>query len=181
MHGPSSNFRPAPDPDASKPIQALYYANRGWAVLPLHSVEGGRCTCGDVTCKSPGKHPRAQLGVKDASTNSSQIGLWWRWWPSSNVGIATGVVSGLIVLEIDPRNGGDTSYEQLRKQFPAAFAELLEVRIGAGDTHLYFECRSPTPSRANILPGIDVKGDADFVVAPPSLEVGGSRYQFASS
>ena len=95
--------------------------------------------------------------------------LWWRWWPSANVGIATGVASGLLVLDIDPRNGGDASYEQLRKQFPAAFAELLEVRTGSGGTHLYFECRSPTPSRANILPGIDVKADGDYVVAPPSL------------
>ena len=119
--------------------------------------------------------------MKDASAHSSQIDLWWRWWPNANVGIATGVASGLLVLDIDPRNGGDASYEQLRKQFPAAFAELLEVRTGSGGTHLYFECRSPTPSRANILPGIDVKADGDYVVAPPSLDVGGSRYQFASN
>ena len=93
-----------------------------------------------------------QYGVKDASTLSWQIQRWWKFWPSANVGIATGVASGLLVLNIDPANGGDASYEQLRKQFPAAFAELLEVRTGSGGTHLYFECRSPTLSRANILP-----------------------------
>ena len=62
-----------------------------------------------------------------------------------------------------------------------AFAELLEVRTGSGGTHLYFECRSPTPSRANILPGIDVKADGGYVVAPPSLHVSGSRYRFVSN
>jgi hypothetical protein len=96
------------------------------------------------------------------------------------VGIATGSASGLLVLEIDARNGGDASYDQLRKKDPAAFTELLEVRTGSGDTHLYFECRTPTPSHANILPGIHVKANADYVVAPPSLDVGGS-HQFASS
>ena len=148
---------------------ALYYASRGWPVLPLYSVEGGCCTCGDATCRSPGKHPRTQHGVKDASANSWQIHRWWKWWPNANVGIATGVPSGLVVFDIDPRNGGDVSYEQLRKEYPAAFAELLEVRTGSGGTHLYFECRSPTPSRANIRPGIDVKADGGYVVAPPSL------------
>ena len=97
------------------------------------------------------------------------------------MGIATGVASGLLVLDVDPANGGDASLEQLRNEFPDAFEELLEVRTGSGGTHLYFECRSPTPSRANILPGIDVRADGDYVVAPPSLGVGGSRYQFASN
>src|SRR5258707_9686763 len=112
MHGPSrSSAQPEPHPDASSLNRALDYASRGWPVLPLYSVEGGRCTCGDVNCRSPGKHPRTQHGVKDASAHSSQIGLWWRWWPSSNVGIATGVASGLLVLDIDPRNGGEASLE----------------------------------------------------------------------
>jgi hypothetical protein len=97
------------------------------------------------------------------------------------VGIATGVASGLLALDIDPQNGGDASYKQLRQQFPAEFAQPLEVRTGSGGTHLYFECRSPTPSLANILPGIDVKADADYVIAPPSLDVAGSHYQFASN
>ena len=72
--------------------------------------------------------------MKDASAHSWQILRWWRWWPSANVGIATGVVADLLVLDVDPANGGDASYEQLRKQFPAAFAELLEVRTGSGGT-----------------------------------------------
>jgi hypothetical protein len=97
---------------------------------------------------------------------------------TSNVGIATGIVSGLLVLDIDPRNGGEASYDQLRKKFPAAFADLFEVQTGSGGTHLYFECRSPAPSRANILPGIDVKADGGYIVAPPSRHVNGTRYRF---
>jgi len=98
-----------------------------------------------------------------------------------NVGIATGLASGILVLDIDPRNGGDASYEQLRNKFPLAFADLFEVQTGSGGTHLYFECRSPTPSRANILPGIDVKADVGYVVSPPSQHVSGVPYRFASN
>ena len=182
MHGLShSSAQSVPHADASNLHWALYYASRGWRVLPLHSVEGGCCTCGDATCRSPGKHPRTPHGVKDASINPRQIHLWWKWWPTANVGIATGVPSGIVVFDIDPRNGGDVSDEQLRKEFPAAFAELLEVRTGSGGAHLYFECRSPTPSRANIRPGIDVKADGGYVVAPPSLHISGSRYRFVSN
>ena len=51
---------------------ALSYAERGFAVLPLHSIHlGALCTCGSATCKSAGKHPRTTNGVKDASTNSA--------------------------------------------------------------------------------------------------------------
>jgi hypothetical protein len=126
MPGPShSSAQSVPHADASNLHWAIHYARRGWLVLPLYSVEGGRCTCGDMNCRSPGKHRRTPREVKDASTNSLQIYRWWKYWPSSNVGIATGVASGLLVLEIDPPSGGDASYEELRKQFPAAFAELL--------------------------------------------------------
>jgi Bifunctional DNA primase/polymerase, N-terminal len=182
MHGrqPASG-QSAPHPDAGKLLWALYYASRGWPVLPLHSVEGGCCTCGDVNCRSPGEHPRTQHGVKEASAQSWQICRWWRWWPNANVGIATGVASGLLAVDIDPRNGGDASYDQLRKQCPAIFEDLLEVQTGSGGTHLYFECRSPAPSRANILPGIDVKADGGYVVAPPSQHVSGMTYRFASN
>src|SRR5262249_43227684 len=84
-------------------------------------------------------------------------------------------------LDIDPRNGGDASLAQLQSKFPHAFKEPLEVRTGVGGRQFYFACSDPLSSRANILPGIDVKGDVDFVVVPPSLDVGGSRYQFASN
>jgi hypothetical protein len=181
MHGLLGATAQPPHDGASRLLCARYYASLGWPVLPLHSVEGDQCTCGDTTCRSPGKHPRTQHGVKDASAHSLHINRWFRWWPSSNVGIATGVASGLIVLDIDPRNGGDVSYDQLRKRFPAAFADPLEVQTGSGGTHLYFECRSPAPSRANILPGIDVKADGGYVVAPPSRHINGVHYRFTSN
>ena len=182
MYGPSpSSAEPEPHPDASSLHWALYYASRGWPVIPLHTVENGRCTCGDAKCGSPSKHPREPLGVKGASARSSQIQLWWQLWPGANVGIVTGVASGLLVLEIDPHNGGDASFEQLRKQYPGAFGEQLEAQTGCGTRQQFFRCKEAIGSRVNLLPGIDVKADGDFIAGPPSLDASGSCTRFVAN
>jgi hypothetical protein len=182
MHGPSpSSAQPTPRPDGSREHWALYYVDRGCRVLPLHSADAGRCSCDDPICRSPGKHPQTQNGVKDASADPDQIRAWWARRPRANIGIATGVYSGLLVIDIDPRNGGNESYAQLQQELPGAFVGALKVRSGSGGTHLYFECLNPIASRANIRPGIDVKADGGYVVAPPSRHVSGGRYRFVSN
>ena len=75
--------------------EALQYGLRGWPVLALHTIKDGVCTCSKRTaCGSPGKHPRTQHGVKDASTDTKIIADWWTRWPDANLGIATGAKSG---------------------------------------------------------------------------------------
>jgi Protein of unknown function (DUF3631)/Bifunctional DNA primase/polymerase, N-terminal len=181
MHEPFSSSQP-PHPGASRLPWALYYLSRGWRVLPLHTADGGRCSCGDPNCPSPGAHPRTQDGVKDASDGPEKIRAWWAECPDAGVGIATGSASGLIVFEIDHHNGGDESYIQLQQELPSAFAHVLKVCTGAGGTHLYFQHPGGhIPCRANVRPGIDVKADGGYVVAPPSLTVNGVRYRFASN
>src|SRR5262245_35241023 len=181
MHGPSpSSAQSAPHPDASRQFWAVYYVDRGWPVLPLHSVDRHLCSCSDVSCKSPGEHPRSTCDVPNAS-DPEQIRRRWDQSPDANIGIATGVNSGLLVLAVDT-GLGETSYQQLEKEFLDAFTgRLLEVRTGAGGRHFYFECRSPTPSLADIRPGIHIKADGSYVIAPPSSHVSGRRYRFVSN
>ena len=178
MHGPAS-VQPRPHPDAGRHNWARYYARLGWPVLPLHSADNGRCSCGNPNCGSAGEHSRTQHGVNDASTDLVQIDGWWQQWPDANIGIPTGVVSGLVVLDMDPRNGGDQSNKQLQIDIPDAFNDPLGVRCGSGVVHLYFKCPNPIPSRANIRPGIDIKADGGYVVAPNSRHVSGKRYLFS--
>ena len=78
---------------------SLEYAARGWPVLPVHTVTEGRCSCGRQDCPAPGKHPRTSHGVKDATVDEATIRGLWDLFPDSNAGIATGVRSGLVVLE----------------------------------------------------------------------------------
>lgn len=151
------------------------YAEHGWRVLPLHSVHDGRCSCGNRGCKTPGKHPRTAHGVHDASDDQDQIGAWWVDWPDANVGIATGSVSGLVVVDVDPRNGGMESLGKLAGDLPDTYT----VQTGGGGLHLYYGCRDRLKQRL-LAPGIDLKADGGYVVAPPSNHLAGA-YSVASN
>src|SRR4051812_32772445 len=66
------------------------YALAGVPILPLYEVRDGRCACGRSGCDRPGKHPRTPNGVHSASADPAVVARWWRWWPTANVGAATG-------------------------------------------------------------------------------------------
>jgi putative DNA primase/helicase len=87
--------------------RALYYARKlGWHVIPVFEVKDGCCACAaGKNCKRPGKHPRTRNGVHDATTDPDQIRKWWRIWPNANIGVATGCISGILVIDADPHYG----------------------------------------------------------------------------
>jgi DNA-binding transcriptional ArsR family regulator len=169
---------------------ALKYADSGWYVFPLHGIENGRCTCG-VKCPSPGKHPRVSRGFLDASTDASVIQRWWTRWPSANIGIATGSVSGIYVLDMDNKMSveigpgsligeGDHSL-RLKENEIGRLPDTLSSHTGSGGTHLVFlypELESNLPNRAGLLPSLDTRGDGGYIVAPPSLHQSGNRYRW---
>lgn len=159
---------------------ALVYAGRGWHVLPLYGVENGQCACGDVECGSPGKHPLRVLvphGLTQATTDEATIRRWWELYLSANIGIRTGAISRLAVLDVDPAHGGENSLAALIKQH-GELGEARRVRTGGGGQHLYF--RHPgggfviKNSAGSLGPGLDVRGDGGYVVAPPSRTVKGA-------
>lgn len=155
---------------------ALSYSSRGWAVLPVHNSTNGVCSCTKRKCPAVGKHPRTNHGLKDATNNPDLITQWWKSWPSANIGIATGKKSGIVVIDIDPRHGGnETLLELIENNGP--LPDTLKVITGGGGQHLYFKYPGhPLRSRSNIWPGIDVRADGGFVVAPPSVHVSGMKY-----
>jgi hypothetical protein len=163
---------------------ALEYAARGWAVLPLHSIELGECTCGNSVCKSPGKHPLIYGGSKEATTNCFVIETWWQHHPNANIGIATGSISGIFVIDVDygPEKNGYLSLESLE----AANGNIPRtscVRTGSGGLHIYLL----TPqqliknSASKLATHIDVRGDGGYVVAPPSRHISGNLYKWENS
>ncbi len=158
-------------------VAALHYAANGWAVLPLHSVLRGQCTCGRHDCRSPGKHPRTRNGLNDASTDPQQLEMWWKKSPTTNIGICTGTASGIIVLDVDPRHGGEESLASLILEH-CPLPETVQVTTGGGGEHFYFAtANNPiSSSTGRIAAGIDVKADGGYVVAPPSTHVSGKCY-----
>ena len=157
---------------------ALEYARRGWPVLPCHApTPYGRCSCGHHQCSSIGKHPRLQHGLREASSDESAVSRWWARWPDANVAVLTGSVSGLVVLDVDRRHGGDRTLEALVARH-GRLPRTATVQTGDG-VHLYFAHpgqRIGNDSGQRLGRGLDVRGDGGYVLAPPSLHASGRRY-----
>lgn len=157
---------------------AIKYAKVNIPVFPVHSIIDGTCTCKNKSCHHPGKHPITKHGYKDASTDLAIINQYWEQFPFANVAIATGKKSGLIVLDIDPRNGGEDSLNKLIKQC-GSLPNTLTVISGSGGLHLYFSApKEPIKSQSNFRPGIDIQAENASIIAPPSDHISGNKYGF---
>jgi len=158
---------------------ALNYAKLvGWRVFPLHyPIDSSSCSCGKQECSNVGKHPRTQNGFKNATTDQDQIRKWWGRLPAANIGIATGGESNLVVLDVDPRHGGDESLEELEQKY-GPLPETAVVTTGGGGRHFYFAHpgESVRNSEGTLGPGLDIRGDGGYVVAPPSAHKSGGSY-----
>ena len=154
---------------------ALDYARRGWPIFPCHNANGAKCSCGKDDCPSPAKHPRTVQGVRAATTDETQIQNWWNNYPQANVAIRTGAESGILVLDIDPRHGGNESLAKLGVDLSG----VPSVKTGGGGRHYYFSApKDPVKNRANIRPGIDIRGANGYVLAPPSDHISGGVYEW---
>lgn len=143
---------------------ALGYAARGWHVFP---------------CAPKRKVPITPHGLKDASADGAQIHEWWRTWAQANIGIAC-APSGLIVLDSDPRHGGDVSLRALFAELGSETFRTVSALTGGGGSHMYFRADGLDISdSAGVLgPGLDTKRNG-YVVAPPSVHPRGGVYTWA--
>lgn len=147
---------------------AIKYATvYGWAVFPVSSET---------------KKPLTPHGCKDAKKSVGAIQAWWRRWPDAAVGIATGTASNLIVIDedIDEDKGLNGYHEVTRwERDHADLPETVRVITGRGGAHMYFHYTGDDiKNRTGILPGVDVRGDGGYVVAPPSVHPNGTEYQW---
>jgi len=159
----------------------LAYAHRGWRVFPLHGIVNGTCTCGRP-CSSPGKHPLVRRGLYAATTDEDQIETWWRRWRSANIGVATGAESGIAVIDIDlPSALG--SLDDLSAR---GVAPTLTGLTGGGGLHLIYVCTDESvgnstgrlPGIDGELPGVDLRANGGYIVAPPSMHRSGRGYEW---
>jgi hypothetical protein len=153
------------------------YSHLGWYMFRAHGVVGERCTCGVEHCHSAGKHPTTKHGFQDASIEAPQVAEWWRERPRSNIAIATGARSGLVIFDIDPRNGGRESLTDLRQEFGPLPATVTALTGGDGQ-HYYFAHPGCYVKSRTLRPGLDIKADGGYVIAPPSLHISGQRYEW---
>jgi hypothetical protein len=172
-------------------ISARWYARHGMAVFPLHyPVERDGilwCSCGSSHIKqdgtpdgNPAKHPyamRAKRGLLDATTDLRQVEKWWCAGTPYNIGLRTGRESGIVVIDVDPRHGGDDTLTSLEERY-GCLPETRRHITGSLGQHIFF--RHPglaiRNNVAKLGAGLDVRGDGGYVVAPPSRHISGERY-----
>jgi hypothetical protein len=160
---------------------AASFIARGMAVLILHDVAAGQCSCmprrdgSGCKPKNAGKHPRMGGAWQHAGLDRIEdVAPWLTAHPFANIGILTGPPSGVWVLDVDPDNGGDVALAELeRVHGPLPYT--YTVRTGSGGRHYYWELPDDfTPTNGNRLPmGLDTRGAGGQVVAPGSRTLAG--------
>jgi len=145
---------------------ALRYAQRGWSVIPID-----------------GKKPLVPWKAYQAErAEEAQIADWFSRFPKANIGIVTGTISGLVVLDIDAPEGLKTLAEHnfiLPKN-------AAQSKTGRDGFHFFFAhpgytCKNFAAGRVGDLLGVDFRGDGGYVVVPPSIHPNGKNYQWIKS
>jgi hypothetical protein len=165
---------------------ALGLARRGLYVFP---------------CRPRDKVPATAHGCRDATVDPALIETWWRQ-DNFNIGIATGRRSHVFVLDVDDNDvddpaanlhqldaapgepppvaaagpRGEAALDKLKEQY-GKLPPTVEV-ITARGRHLYFEWpdRPVRNSAGKLGPGLDIRGEGGYVLAPPSIHPLGRAY-----
>lgn len=156
---------------------ALALAAAGYKVFPAHGItEKGVCTCAKGSrCENAGKHPAISGWKERATNNIESIKTMWGDHPY-NIGVACGH-NGLVVLDIDDRDGGAEGLAELE----AKHGKLPETRtvITAGGKHLYLHGQKTYGNSVKKLArGVDVRGMGGYVIAPGSMHRSGVLYEW---
>jgi len=147
--------------------------------LPGHALA---CGCGDVECKALGKHPTIPNWQTAPNWDDGQIeGMRM----VGQLDPAYGVLirDGLLVVDVDQRNGGHESIQRLERDIGVDIrgAAGFIVRTGSGgeSAHYYFRVADGAERMMQNLaeyPGIDFKSSG-FVVGYGSPHVSGRDYE----
>jgi hypothetical protein len=135
---------------------ALRYLKMGYNIIPL---------------KPRGKEPL--FPWKEWQTKrvtSEDIAKWWNAAPNANIGIVTGKLSNLAVIDLDGPEG-ISSAAKLKLTSPVA-------SISGGGKHLWYLNNEAIKNSVKTIPGIDVRAEGGYIVAPPSVHPNGMRYRF---
>jgi len=141
---------------------AFEYLARGWSVIPI---------------EPRGKRPLVPwLELQNRLPSSDEVAGWFARWPDANVGVVTGALSGIVVVDLDERHGAARSLREL-EAIHGALPRTVAAATGGGGQHVYFAHPGGiVRNMVGLAPGIDLRGDGGCVVAPPSLHASGRRY-----
>lgn len=138
---------------------ALKYLSLGLSVIPL---------------RPKGKEPLIKWQeFQSRRATPEEVKEWFLKWPDANVGIVTGGVSGVAVVDLDGTDG-------LKSANNLGLMSSIVSLTGNGK-HLWYKNVGTIQNAVRLMPGVDVRGEGGYVVAPPSIHESGRRYRFLTS
>lgn len=139
---------------------ALALAKAGYAVFPV---------------RADAKRPHIKGWQKRASDDAEQLRRWWNQWPDARTGLPTGRRNGVEVLDIDQRDGKYGFKALTALGLDPATLSHVQVVTPSGGLYLYFAWPEGLGcSAAGLPPGVDVRGEGGFVVAPGGVNTKGA-------
>ncbi|MCM3636378.1 bifunctional DNA primase/polymerase [Sporosarcina luteola] len=152
-----------------------------WHVFPVHFLSNNTCSCGRRNCEDIAKHPIPSNGFYSATTDARQIRKWWTKYPLANIGVRTGKESNIFVLDVDiKKDDGRKTLDELIYQF-GKLPDTVQSITGSNGLHFVFKYQDGIKNRVNFLPGLDIRGDAGYFMAPPSQHQNGRIYTWELS
>lgn len=148
--------------DNAKLNAALAYAARGWALFPVK-----------------GKKPLTLHGYKDATKDPAQIFQLWSQWPEANIGVVTGKISGIVVLDEDNKNdkNGAESLRLLLEEYGPLPDTLMSATVSNGRHYVFRSPAASVRSKKGFREGLDFLAEGSYFVAPPS-RIGEKSYEW---
>lgn len=136
--------------------QALYLLEKlEWSVIPV------------------GRNKQPLIAWKRFQTSKptrEEVLGWFEKYPYVNVGVVTGDISGLVVVDLDPRHGAtDEAFKDI---------QTVKVKTGGQGQHIYFKYEAGLENKAGVQPGVDIRAQGGFVVVPPSEHTSGRAYEW---
>lgn len=147
---------------------ALHYAELGFSVIPLckpidakHCIQHGECqSSGKAALIKWAKHQKERA-------SQEQIKEWWNQFPEANVGVVTGAISEIVVVDVEA--GGDV------KNLPPTVIS----KTGGGGWHFFYKHpNQPIRNGVRVKELTDIRGDGGYVAMPPSSHKSGNQYEW---
>jgi hypothetical protein len=127
---------------------AFAYANRNVSVFPCER-----------------KVPLTTGGFKNATCDMKQLIQWWSKNPKAQIGVPTGHVNNLVVLDVDSPEAAEAVGKM---NLPPSFT----VQTRSGRWQIWFRQPEGAKSKNSVEKlgaKLDVRGDGGYVIAPPSV------------
>ncbi len=137
---------------------ALHYLETGFSVIPV-----GR----DKKPIVEWKEYQTRLATEE------EVRQWWTKSPTASIGIVTGKVSGISVVDVDAKSDGLETLKTLN--LPMTWI----VKTGGGGWHYYYQYHPDAPQGTALYQGVDCRNDGGYVVAPPSVHASGQKYEWS--